>query len=84
MRLAIDIPDADLPSVSAQFKDRTPPLVDEDGDRTESDADHVTRAITEWIDGELVAATKRAADARIGAATDDTELASALLARSKL
>jgi len=84
MRITIDILDTALPTVSAQFQDRTPPLVDEDGDRTESDADHVTRAITEWIDGELVAAAKRAADARIVAATDDTERASALLARSKL
>lgn len=87
MRVNLDIPDADLAALSLQFEARTPIVRDDDQVPLETPAQHVERALTEWVASELLAARKGAADRAQQAAEeakDDTALASALLARHKL
>lgn len=78
MNIALIAPDADVTAASAQFEARTPK------NQGETAAEHLERALQAQLDAELVAARKLAADAVIVAAKNDTELASALLARQKI
>lgn len=81
------INDALLSALSAQFESRTPIGRDGTGVPTETAAEHVTRALADQINREVLAARRAEADAAIRAAEtarDDTAWASALLARAKL
>ena len=84
MRVSLDIPDADVDAVSAQYQDRTPRFVAADGVPIESAAAHVARAISAWFAYEHLVARQRAADAVVAAASGDVALRDALLARSKI
>ena len=75
MQIIYTIPDADVDDASAQFESRTPRDMGDPGDPgdpnakppvpsrasvpAEATVDHVERAVTEWLDGELGAAYKQ-------------------------
>lgn len=86
MQLTFTIPDDAIDALSAQFESRTPRKRDPDDPKvfTEAAADHVARALDVWVNQELDAARKIAADAAVAAAKDDTTLSAALLAKHKL
>lgn len=84
MNYTIAIPDPDIPAFSAQFESRSPILRNAAGDVIEAVGDHVARALGVWVNQELDAARKIAADAVIEDAKNDAERSSALLAADKL
>ena len=89
MNITHTIPDALTDAVSKQFESRTARDLGDPGDPTatppvpprapETTAAHVTRAVAEWLDGEIMSARKGAAAAAVKAATDDTALGAALV-----
>ena len=84
MDVTYTIDDTLVDSVSKQFENRTPLATDARGVPTETTAEHVDRAVTELLDAEMQAARNVAADDAVDAATSDTELKTALLAKHKL
>lgn len=84
MQITLDIPDADVTAMSAQWANRVPLLTDEDGVVTEAPAAHLVRAYLEYLDAELKAAKITAAGEAVKAAQTDEELETALLAEHKL
>jgi len=79
--------DVDVPALSVQFEARYPRKRDDRLQPTETEAEHVARAIDAWLDAELSTAQKIAADDAIRTAEvakDDVALASALLVRHKM
>lgn len=84
MQYTTTIADAALDALSAQFASRTPRAVDGDGDPTETAAEHVTRALDDFLASETTAAQMRAAQDAIASATTDAERKDALLAEYKM
>lgn len=89
MTLTFTIDDANVPAWSAQFESRTPRRRDEKDSTkfTETQVEHVTRALNALLSAEGTAARKFAADQAIATAEkdgDDAALSAALLARRKL